>query len=142
MSDGSRKIFLSYVLEDRAFAKRLAEAFRGRGIAVVLGADFDPGSPWADALREQIEHSDALVLVIPSQSAANRNSIWFEAGAARVLGKPVLAVLPSKSTAATFDLPTDIAALLILDAENRPLSEVVDTLIQAVPSEGEAVETV
>jgi hypothetical protein len=57
----------------------------------------------------------------------------FEAGAAKALGKPVLAVLPPKNVSAPIELPTDIAGVLVLDADRRSLDSIADTLLQAVP---------
>jgi hypothetical protein len=66
---------------------------------------------------------------------ANRNTIWFEAGAAKALGKPVLAVLPPSRDPGSTELPTDLAGLLVLDADRRSLESVADTLVHAVPEQ-------
>ncbi len=81
--------------------------------------------------RREIERASALILLIPSDDVPNRNNIWFEAGAAKALGKRVLAVLPPNRR--LVDLPSDIADILVLDADKRPLESIADTLIQAVP---------
>lgn len=136
MPDNKKRVFISYAHEDKTFASELGNLMKERGVSVFLDTDLTSGSFWSDVLRREIERATALVLVIPSHNVANRNNIWFEAGAAKALGKPVLAVLPPKHDAGTVDLPTDIAGLLVLDADRRSLESVTDTLLQAVPAAG------
>jgi hypothetical protein len=106
-----------------------------RGASVFSDVDTALGSLWSDVLRREIEQASALVLIIPSHSVENRNNIWFEAGAAKALGKPVLAVLPPKRETGPFDMPTDLAGLIVLDTDRRSLESVTDTLLQAVPTD-------
>lgn len=72
-----------------------------------------------------------MFLFLPSDDVPNRNNIWFEAGAVKALGKRVLAILPPNRR--LVDPPSDIADVLFLDADKRPLESIADTLIQAVP---------
>lgn len=133
MPERSERIFISSSFEDRDFAQRLGSVLRNRGATVFQPSDMMmPGSDWAEVLRSELEQSSALILVIPSQSAANRNNVLFEAGAARALGKRIFAVLPPNHTS-RIELPIDIADLLIMDADRRPLESIADTLLQAVP---------
>lgn len=134
MSEVQKRVFISYAHEDSAFASALGDLMTERGASVFADADLTPGSLWGDVLRHEIERATALVLVIPSPAVANRNNLWFEAGAAKALGKPVLAVLPPKPEAGAVELPTDLAGLLVLDADRRPLETIADTLLQAVPA--------
>lgn len=134
MPERSKQIFISSSFEDRDFAKRLGNLLRNRGATVFQHTDIASGSVWADVLRSEIERSSALILVIPSRSAANRNNVLFEAGAARALGKHIFAVLPPKHVS-PIELPTDIADLLVLDADRRSLESIADTLLQAVPTQ-------
>ena len=131
--DDKKRVFISYAHEDKAFASELGNLMMKRGASVFSDTDLTPGSLWSDVLRREIEQATALVLIIPTHHVANRNHVWFEAGAAKALGKPVLAVLPPKHESGTVDLPTDIAGLLVLDADRRSLESVADTLLQAVP---------
>jgi predicted nucleotide-binding protein len=138
MPERSRRIFISHSSEDRIFAKRLRVLLQNRGAVVFQDTDFASSGIWADMLRTEIEQSDALILVIPSRNAANRNNVLFEAGAARALGKHVFAVLPPEHAASSIDLPTDIAGLLVLDADRRSLESIANTLFQAISSENTA----
>jgi predicted nucleotide-binding protein len=135
MPEHSRRIFISYSSEDRDFAKQLGNLLKNRGASVFQDADID-------GLRAEIEQSTALILVIPSRNAANRNNVLFEAGAARALGKRVFAVLPPKHAVSSVDLPTDIADLLVLDADRRSLESIADTLLHALPTENAAPSVV
>ncbi|PYF03813.1 TIR domain-containing protein [Rhodopseudomonas faecalis] len=134
MPEDHKRVFISYARQDRDFARQIGDLMIQRGVAVAGNLDASFGSDWRDGLRRQIESANALVLLIPSQTEPNRNAIWFEAGAAKALGKPVLAVLPPSREAATTELPTDLAGLLMLDANRRSLDSVADTLVQAVPA--------
>jgi predicted nucleotide-binding protein len=107
-----------------------------RGVSVFSDFDLIPGAPWEEVIRKEIEKSSALVLLIPSNDVPNRNNIWFEAGAAKALGKRILAVLPPSHR--SVDLPSDIADVLVLDTDKRPLDSIADTLVQAVPDESAA----
>jgi hypothetical protein len=133
MSD-TKHVFLSSARGDRKWAEDLASLMTRRGVSVFF-SDFDlaPGFPWAEVIRKEIEKASALVLLIPSNDVPNRNNIWFEAGAAKALGKRILAVLPPSHR--SVDLPSDIADVLVLDADKRPLESIADTLVQAVPDD-------
>jgi len=127
----TRRVFLSYSAADRELAKDLARLMTQRGLSVISVFNLEPGTEWPEVLRVELEKASALVLLIPSNDVPNRNYVWFEVGAARALGKRILAVLPP--THRSVDLPTDIADVLVLDADKRPLESIADTLIQAVP---------
>jgi TIR domain len=129
-------VFISYSRSDKDFAQALAEELQGHGISVFDPKYFSPGEDWTSAFRKKIEESTALILVLPSSDSPHRNNLWFEAGAAKALGKPVLAVVPPHQKIAHSQLPTDIANLLVLDAEERPLEQLADMLIQALPHHG------
>jgi hypothetical protein len=133
MPKHEKRLFVSHVAEDADFARQLGRLLKERGAMVFPERDDGSGNIWPDALRTEIEKSTALILVIPSRRAPNRNTVLFEAGAANALGKPVLAVLPPKNASTPIDLPTNIAGVLVLDADRRSLESIADTLLQAVP---------
>lgn len=126
----SKRLFISYSNEDKIFASKLRDLLQKRGALVFSDSGAAPRDPWLEALRKQIQESSALVLVVPSRSVPNRNNIWFEAGVAKAFGKKILAVLPPHERLSR-DLPTDLADLLMLDAGERPLESVAETLLQA-----------
>lgn len=131
----SKQVFLSYTREDKDLAEDLARLMAHRGASVFSDMDLRPADSWADVLRKEIESASALVLLIPSEDETKRNSVLFEAGAAKALGKPILAVLPPGRKKGR--LPSDIADILILDTDVRSLENVVDTLLQAIPDVNE-----
>ncbi len=133
MPEQKKRLFISHVAEDSDYARQLGSLLKERGATIVSELDAASGSMCPDALRTQIESATALILVIPSRRAPNRNNVVFEAGAAKALGKPVLAVLPPKNVSAPIDLPTEIAGVLVFDADRRSLDSIADTLLQAVP---------
>lgn len=133
MSENQKRVFLSYALKDRYFAEELSSLLKKRGANVFSDMDIRPGDHWAGILRKEIENATALILLLPSKDALNRNNVWFEAGAAKTLGKPVLMVLPPEHKTARADVPIDLADLVVLNADETSLDRLADTLIQAIP---------
>ncbi|HTV31847.1 MAG TPA: toll/interleukin-1 receptor domain-containing protein [Methylocella sp.] len=130
----TKDVFISYSHGDRKWAEDLARLMTKRGVSVFSDFDLQPGTEWAEVIRKELEKASALVLLIPSVDVPNRNNIWFEAGAAKALGKRILAVLPPNRR--SVDLPSDIADIvdiLVLDADKRPLESIAETLTQAIP---------
>ncbi len=125
------KVFLSYSDADLTFVHELGEKIRALGAEVLsdapsLGADreralletfgaFDRGAPsWDRPLRDALEAADGLVLVAPIPNAANANAAFFEAGAARALGKPIVVVLPGREPERVGEV-SDIHGLAVFD---------------------------
>jgi len=133
MPKGEKRVFVSYSRKDKEFAHQLGDLLSKRGVSVFIDANVMPGEAWSEILRREIEKATALILLVPSSDVLNRNSLWFEAGAAKALGKPVFAVLPPHHKIAGVDLPINIANLLVLDADEGPLERIADMLSQAVP---------
>ena len=126
-------VFLSYATDDRVFAKDLAKRMEGFGVTVV-----DPvpglatGDVWAESVSAKINTSDAVLLIVPSAGSSGANNAFFEAGAARALGKRVFAVLPERASARMRDVPSDISSLLVTDASSQPIDQVARTLAGAL----------
>src|SRR5260370_20675217 len=137
MHKKERRVFLSYASRDKDFANQLGKLLSKRGFSVFSDDNIRWGEVWTDVLRKEIEDATALILLIPTSDVVNRNNLWFEAGAAKALGKPVLAVLPPHHRARRTELPTHIANLLVLDADQRPLESIADMLSQALPEGGD-----
>ncbi len=88
-------LFISYSRADRAFAEQLRSRIETLGANVWSDeSKIEPGENWDQALRRALEASDGVVLVVPERGAPKANAAFFEAGAARALGKPVVAVIP------------------------------------------------
>jgi hypothetical protein len=135
MSEGQKSVFLSYASKDRNFAAELGNLLRKRGARVFRDSDSIPfGSSWPEMLREELDKATAVILLLPLRDAMNRNSLWFEAGAAKALGKPVLMVLPPEHKATRSDVPVELADLVVLNADETSLDSLADTLLQAIPN--------
>jgi hypothetical protein len=129
------QVFISYSRRDREFAEELAGQLEKQGISVFYDKHLSPGEEWASVFRKKIEESSALILLVPSSDSPQRNKLWFEAGAAKALGKRVLAVLPPGRS--TKEMLTNIADIIVLDTNQRPLEGIAATLAHAVGSAAE-----
>lgn len=129
----NKNIFLSYAMSDQAFARDLGKRIEALGFTVE-----DPphtvavGDVWAEMVSAKIGTSDAVLLIVPSAGSRGANNAFFEAGAARALGKRVFAVLPERASARMEDVPADISALLVTDAKSQPIDQVARTLAGAL----------
>lgn len=132
MSEESRRVFISYSIKDREFAEQLAAAMRERGAEPSLSEHGTvTKGDWLGELRARLGRSDAVVLVMPSASARSANSAFFEAGAARALGKDVIVVVPDTSAIEQDNIPIDVASTIVLDASKKPMSSVATTVLDA-----------
>src|SRR5437868_14256198 len=85
------KIFISYSRHDQKFAKQLAKSLSERGgDAWMSEHGMFAGDDWLTTLIDRLKKTDAFVLVMPSTTRASSNSTFFEAGAARAIGKDVV----------------------------------------------------
>ena len=109
-------VFISYSRNDRAFAEQLRNRIQALGANVWFDqAVIKPGENWEQALRKTLEDSDEVVLVVPEPGTAKANAAFFEAGAARALGKPVVAVLPRQEHSRIREVPSEVSSLAVLD---------------------------
>ena len=123
------KLFLSYSRSDRPFAERLRSYIQALGEDVMSDEGWSlPGMNWEVGLREALESSDAMVLIVPEPGSARANNAFFEAGAARALGKPVVAVLPTVDPGRARELPSDMYGLAVFDGSHIA----ADTLANAI----------
>lgn len=134
MPSGKKRVFLSYSQENAELADALARVMSQRGASVFFDKNtIHVGDRWLETLRSEIEKASALILLIPAHDGPNRNTVLFEAGAAKALGKRVLAVLPPHRSIARDEVPIDIADVVVLDMDERPIESIADMLVQAVP---------
>jgi len=124
------KAFLSYSVKDAAFAASLRKEIMRLGVTECY--DFQgesPGDRFADHLRKAIKDSDVLILVVPETGASQANTAFFEAGAAKALGKRVFAVMPDSRGR---ELPISVTDFAILDASKKSMKDVAITLVHAL----------
>lgn len=129
------KVFISYGLADRSFAERLGSDLRAQGADVVSDSTiFRPGENLDEALRDALSAADAVVLVTPQPGSAKANTAFFEAGAARAMGKRVVAVLPTPDPGRTREAPPEIRALAVFDGSRltpETLAKSIVTTLEA-----------
>jgi hypothetical protein len=127
------KIFISYSRHDQKFAKQLAKSLTDRGgDAWMSEHGMLAGDDWLTTLKDRLKKTDAFVLVMPSTAAASSNSTFFEAGAARAIGKDVVIVVPDLEEVDRTNIPYDLARTVVLDASKQPIENVAETVLGAV----------
>lgn len=125
----SKRLFLSYSRTDQEFAWQLRDRLAAKGL--VIGEQSTAaraGESWVNAIRQDLESADALLAVIPESGRGTANNVFFEIGAAHALSKPILAVIPDENGHARRELPTDLMGMFVLDAENKSMDAVANTL--------------
>jgi hypothetical protein len=126
----AKKLFLAYSNRDEGFARQLRAHLKAKGLVVdEPSTDVSSGEAWAEAIRQHIEGADAILAVIPENGRGTANNVFFEMGAARALNKPILAVIPNGgSSEAPRELPSSLKGMFVLDAEDKSVESVVNTL--------------
>ena len=78
-SQTAAEVFIAYVAEDLAPARRLAEALRAQGFSPWLDKDkLLPGQNWPRAIERAIEISDAFVACFSPRAIVKRGSFQSE----------------------------------------------------------------
>jgi nucleoside 2-deoxyribosyltransferase len=126
------KLFISHSQADRAFAERLTTRIQALGAKVWSDEKVEPGENWDKTLREALESSDGIVLVVPEPGTAKANSAFFEAGAARALGKPVVAVIPEAESSRVGELPADVYGLAVFDGSHVGPEVLAEKIVSAL----------
>jgi len=125
-------VFMSYSRADRPFAERLGSRIRALGANVWSDeSDLRPGESFERALREALEASDGVVLVVPEPGTAHANNAFFEAGAARALGKPIVAVIPGSEPRRVGELPSGIG-LSVFDGSGVATEALAESIVTAL----------
>jgi hypothetical protein len=115
------KLFLSYAAQDRKFAERLVQLLRVSSpeIQVILPEDLTIGKSFTEELRRLLVASDAVVLILSSQSS---QSAWVlsELGAALASQKIILPVVIGVPQAALPDVLRSAQYLTFEQIEENP----------------------
>jgi hypothetical protein len=86
------RVFISYSDQDRAFAQWVKGALAQAGIVSNLDdAELPSTESFTSALRESMHRADALLAILPNESAGD-NFVMLEIGMAQGLGKRIVAV--------------------------------------------------
>lgn len=124
------KVFISSSWADRPFAERLRRDIAALGAEVIGDSDaFGAGETWDQALRKALEESDGVVLVVPEPGSRRANNAFFEAGAARALGIPVVAVLPISDASRAGELPSDMYGIAVFDGSKVAPESLANSIV-------------
>jgi len=124
-------IFISHAVDDRQFAETLRQALTLTDHPVDV---FDPykdvkvGDDWSAVVEDKIRDSDVFVYIVAGKAGLGKASLY-EVGAAKALGKRIVAVLPNSSRVANTEVAARLADDLVLDADSKPTSEIVRKIL-------------
>lgn len=124
----ARRVFISHVHTDEAWAESIADTLRKAGFDVYLPRqDIAIGRPVAPAIREAVNRADQVIVLISEQS---NNSPWVRAEIALALrdGKPVVPVRVEPGAT----VPADLARLVFIDAADTSAVVAADRLLAAL----------
>ncbi len=126
-------LFLSYAQADRGFAVQLRNRIEALGAAVWSDDQVAlSGERSSDALRSALEAADAVVLVVPEPGSPKANTAYFEAGAARALGKRIVAVTPGSEPSRLRELPADGYGIAVLDGSRAAPEALANSILTAL----------
>lgn len=127
----SRNVFLSYSSNDTGFAGHLSSILRERGISTFYAdADIKLGEDIAKRMSDALDMSDTLIFVVPSREGESRTALA-ALGAARALGKRIVAVMPNSSRAWNSNFARQISDASIVDASRMDDNALLDALALA-----------
>jgi hypothetical protein len=125
-------VFLSYASADRAIAEQIAQKLRSGGIDLPMLANaIGRGDDFADALREALQDSDAVVVVL-SNASVESAFVMAELGAAMALNKRIIPIKLGASPL-PISLPA-VSNLQILNAEGMSADEVAANIRERLAS--------
>lgn len=129
-----KRLFLSYSRRDQRFAEELRERLLDKGLFVEEPSpEAAVGERWVESIRKDIESADAILAVVPESGRGTANNVFFEIGFARALDKPILAVIPEdENREIRRELPSGLRGMIVLDAENKTIEAVANTLIRTL----------
>ena len=127
------RLFLSSSREDRSYAERLGAIMRALGAEVISDATLVRAGVAPDsALRAALEASDGFVLIVPEPGTPQANNAFFEAGAARALGKRIVAVMPNADAARARELPNDMYGGAVFDGSHANPDALAKRIVSAL----------
>lgn len=133
----STRIFISCSFSDREFARELARSLDARGGKTWLSEHgVGRGGDWLPDLRHQLQEADAMVMIMPSSNSLFMNNTFFEAGAARAIGKDVVVVVRDIETVDRTNIPLDVAKAVVVDAGKQSMERVAATVMGAIAESG------
>lgn len=125
------QIFMSYAHADRAFASKLARGLAKAGVSTFDPADLLPGDDGFESMRKELKESDMVIFVVPSREGEGRAAL-FEVGAARMLDKRILGVLPDRARYANSEVARALSDTALLDASDLTQSALTQAIVSSL----------
>jgi hypothetical protein len=127
------RIFLSYAKADAAFAASISKELTKAGARPFDAAGLEgikPGEDFFKRIRAELESSDMVVFVVPSQEGEGRWALA-EIGAARALDKRILAILPDRARYSNAAFLRSLTDRPMVDATGLSPSSLADTIVSS-----------
>lgn len=126
-------LLVSYSRADQPFAKLLIRCLQALGATLFDPArDIGTGENFQAALRKALEDSDGVILLVPEPGSSGANLAFFEAGAARAMGKPVIPIIPKPEMSRIRELPSDLYGLAVLDGSHQSPEALARSIIASL----------
>lgn len=124
------RVFFSYSIDDRSFADELRKALMAEHDVQV----WDPASALSsgksidETINENLSKSDLFVYIIPRKEGSGKWSL-FELGAAKALGKRIIAVLPDSARVANSAVAASLADSVVVSQNERSAEELAKSIL-------------
>ncbi|PWV97230.1 TIR domain-containing protein [Hoeflea marina] len=123
--------FLSYSHADRAFAHHISKLLRQRGLAVIdWESAIEHGADSQDTIFRDLENARSMIFIVPAREGDGKNALA-ELGAARALGKHIVAVMPDSSRASNAGFARRLTDSAVIDASTMREDALIDALALA-----------
>ncbi|MBL7094195.1 toll/interleukin-1 receptor domain-containing protein [candidate division KSB1 bacterium] len=119
------KVFISHSYKNESLAQKIAEILKKAGLDVWDGREILPGDNWADKVSHALNESDAMVVLLTSDSLKSRSvrhEIEFALGEKRFRRRliPVLVGSPDKFSGEDFPwILNHLKTVKLTESENN-----------------------
>lgn len=125
---GGKRVFLAYSHDDSAFAKHIGDLLAEQGHQSFDGqSSLAVGADWSDTVLNALKDADAVVFIVPAREGSGKGALE-ELGAAKAMGKKIVAVMPDSSRAWNTDVARAVTRAPVLDASRMNESRLVEAL--------------
>jgi ABC-type branched-subunit amino acid transport system substrate-binding protein len=132
MATAGKNVFVSYAADDRKMAQRVTRLLDAAGVDVFVDRrDCASGDMWQDAVLADIRSSDALVFLIPRREGVGKWALA-EIGAAKALGKRIVAILPESVRYGNADVGSVLSNRQIIDASDMSDEALTSSLVSVL----------
>jgi hypothetical protein len=123
------QVFLSYARDDADFAAKLRKALTDRGAkAFDAPKDVQPGVDYWTSIQDQLRRSDLVVFVVPRHEGQGKSAL-IELGAAKALGRRIVAVLPDRIRTSNSEIASSLGNTYFLDSTGKNVGELADQVL-------------